>query len=195
MHRLMLTSAAYRQDSLIDPRNPMQARGLAVDRGNGLLWHANRRRLQGEELRDTMLALSGELNPRMFGPSARPLLPAGMSRYAWKPDVNPRDRNRRSIYVLAKRNQRYPLFEAFDLPDMHNSCACRPTTTTAPQSLMLLNSGPVLRRSQASARMLLAHTVRTMRASPPRASPAPGAEAPTPTICAEERSSSSGRLD
>jgi hypothetical protein len=156
LHRLMVTSATYRQDSQIDARNPMQARGLAVDRGNGLLWHANRRRLQGEELRDTMLALSGELNLRMFGPSAKPLLPVGMSRYAWKPDNNPQDRLRRSIYVLAKRNQRYPLLEAFDLPDMHNSCACRPTTTTAPQSLMLLNSGPVLRRAQEWAQVLRA---------------------------------------
>ena len=49
------------------------------------------------------------------------------------------NRMRRSIYVLAKRNMRYPLFDAFDLPDMHNSCARRTQTTTAPQALLMLN--------------------------------------------------------
>jgi hypothetical protein len=156
MHRLMVTSNAYRQDSAVDAHNPIQARGLAVDRGNILLWHANRRRLEGEALRDSMLALSGELNLRMFGPSSRPILPAGVSKYAWKADVNPPERHRRSIYVLAQRNQRYPLFEAFDLPDMHNSCPCRTKTTTAPQSLVLLNSRPVLRRAGEWARRLRA---------------------------------------
>ena len=63
-----------------------------------------------------------------------------MGNYAWKPDPKSEDRNRRSIYVLAKRNLRLPLFDAFDLPDMHNSCARRSTTTTAPQALLLLNS-------------------------------------------------------
>jgi hypothetical protein len=154
LHRLMVTSATYRQDSAVDPRDPMQGRGLAVDRGNSLLWHANRRRLEGEALRDAMLLLSGELNLRMFGPSARPTLPAGVSIYAWKPDADPVDRHRRSIYVLARRNQRFPLFEAFDLPDMHNSCPCRAKTITAPQSLVLLNSEPVLRRSREWARRL-----------------------------------------
>ena len=65
-------------------------------------------------------------------------LPAGaaprISNYAWKPDPEPVNRMRRSIYVLAKRNMRYPLFDAFDLPDMHNSCARRTQTTTAPQA-------------------------------------------------------------
>jgi hypothetical protein len=156
LHRMMVTSSAYRQDSSIDARNPMQARGLVVDRGNSLLWHANRQRLEGEALRDAMLSLSGELNLRMFGPSARPTLPPGVSKYAWKADANPVDRHRRSIYVLAQRNQRYPLFEVFDLPDMHNSCPCRAKTTTAPQSLVLLNSGPVLRRAGEWARRLRA---------------------------------------
>jgi hypothetical protein len=66
-------------------------------------------------------------------------LPANLSKYAWKPDERPHDRHRRSIYVLARRNLRFPLFDAFDLPDMHNSCSRRLTTTTAPQALLLLN--------------------------------------------------------
>jgi hypothetical protein len=148
LHRMMVLSAAYCQDSTIDLRNPLHARGLAVDRDNGLLWHANRRRLEGEALRDAMLAHSGELSLRMFGPSARPTLPAGVSKYAWKPDDRPEDRNRRSIYVYARRNMRYPLFDAFDLPDMHNSCSRRPTTTTAPQALVLLNSAPATQHAK-----------------------------------------------
>ena len=101
-----------------------------------------------------MLALSGELNRRMFGRSARPKLPAHISKYAWKPDPRPEDQNRRSIYVLAKRNMRYPLFDAFDLPDMHNSCARRLTTTTAPQALLLLNGEFALERARVLAATL-----------------------------------------
>ncbi len=151
MHRLMVMSAAYCQDSRVDPANPPHHQALRVDRDNHLLWHARRRRLEGEAVRDAMLALSGELNFRMFGPSARPKLPENISKYAWKPDPRPEDQHRRSIYVLAQRNMRYPLFDAFDLPDMHNSCARRLTTTTAPQALLLLNSDFVLERSQALA--------------------------------------------
>jgi hypothetical protein len=75
-------------------------------------------------------------------------LPANVSKYAWKPDARPEDRNRRSVYVLAKRNMRYPLFDAFDAPDMHNSCARRLTTTTAPQALLLLNGDFALDRAR-----------------------------------------------
>jgi hypothetical protein len=140
LHRLMVTSAAYCQDSTVDPKNPTHAKGLAADRANTLLWHARRRRLEGEAIRDAMLLAAGDLNGRMFGPSAKPTLPAQLSKYAWKPDELPQDRNRRSIYVLVKRNLRFPLFDAFDLPDLHNSCARRQTTVTAPQALYLLNS-------------------------------------------------------
>ncbi len=156
LHRLMVTSAAYRQDSLIDPSSSRHARALAVDRGNDLLWHARRRRLEGEAIRDAMLAVSGELNTRMFGPSARPALPANLSKYAWKPDDRPHDRQRRSVYVLVRRNLRFPLFDVFDLPDMHNSCSRRLTTTTAPQALLLLNGELALARSRAWAQSLRA---------------------------------------
>jgi hypothetical protein len=154
LHRLMVLSAAYCQDSRVEPSSPHHHRALAVDRYNHLLWHARRRRLEGEALRDVMLALAGELNLRMFGPSARPKLPDNISKYAWKPDPQPRDQNRRSIYVLAQRNMRYPLFDAFDLPDMHNSCARRLTTTTAPQALLLLNGDFTLGRGQTLAAVL-----------------------------------------
>jgi hypothetical protein len=152
LHRLMVTSATYQQDSAVDPKHP----GLAVDRENDLLWHARRRRLEGEALRDAFLAVTGELNPRMFGTSARPELPAAFGKSAWKPDGRVHDQHRRSVYVLAKRNVRYPLFDAFDYPDMHNSCSRRLSTTTAPQALILLNSELTLGRARQWARELRA---------------------------------------
>jgi hypothetical protein len=139
LHRMLVTSEAYCQDSTIDPTNPAHVRAQSADPENTLLWHARRHRLEGEVLRDAMLSLSGELHPRMFGPSARPVLPPGISNYAWKPDERVEDQNRRSIYVYARRNLRYPLFAAFDQPDLHNSCGRRENTITAPQSLLLLN--------------------------------------------------------
>ncbi|HTU20368.1 MAG TPA: DUF1549 and DUF1553 domain-containing protein [Gemmataceae bacterium] len=154
MHRLMVLSAAYRQDSRVDPSGSVHARALRVDRDNHLLWHARRRRLEGEAIRDAMLALSSELSLRPFGPSARPKLPDNISKYAWKPDPLPKDRHRRSIYVFAKRNMRFPLFDAFDLPDMHNSCSRRLTTTTAPQALLLLNGDFALECGQRLAAVL-----------------------------------------
>jgi hypothetical protein len=148
VHRLMMTSATYRQTSLVNRADPRHFEALAKDRPNKLLWHASRRRLEGETLRDAMLALSGELNARPFGPGARPLLPDKVSSYAWSPDLDPVQQNRRSIYVFAKRNMRYPLFDSFDLPDMHNSCACRAKTTTAPQALLLMNGEFSLQRAK-----------------------------------------------
>src|SRR5262249_53924019 len=113
VHRLLVTSAAYTQSSVVDPASALAKRGMEVDRENDLLWRARRRRLEGEAIRDAALFLAGQLNDRMFGPSARPELPADIGRYGWRPDADPHERNRRSVYVFAKRNMRYPLFEAF----------------------------------------------------------------------------------
>ena len=141
LQRMMVLSAAYCQTSQVDPSNAEQAKALTADATDNLVWHARRQRLEGEALRDAMLEVSDQLNLRMYGPSALPELPAVLadSRYSWDPDDKAADRNRRSIYVFAKRNMRLPIFEAFDQPDMHNSCPRRTTTTTAPQALELLN--------------------------------------------------------
>ncbi|HXG13014.1 MAG TPA: DUF1549 and DUF1553 domain-containing protein [Gemmataceae bacterium] len=163
LHRLMVTSSAYCQTSLLDPNNPAQARAQEIDPGNALLWRARRWRLEGEAIRDAMLSVAGDLNLRMHGPSARPPLPEGISKYAWKPDPRPEDYNRRSVYVLVKRNLRYPLFDTFDQPDLHNSCACRPTTTSAPQALLLLNGEFTLERARQWAARLLARFPRDER--------------------------------
>jgi hypothetical protein len=140
IHRLIVTSATYQETALVDAKNAAQAKALLGDPTDNLLWHFRRQRLTGEALRDAVLQVSGDLNLRMYGPSARPELPEGLGNYAWKPDARAEDRDRRSIYVLARRNLRLPVLDAFDLPDMHNSCPRRSTTTTAPQALVMLNS-------------------------------------------------------
>lgn len=155
LHRLIVTSQTYQQSSTVDADNPRHQAALEADPTNRLLWHFRRHRLEGEGVRDAMLLVSGDLNARMFGPSERPALPAGAGSDAWKADQQPENQNRRSIYVLAKRNLRYPLFDAFDLPDMHHSCARRSTTTTAPQALALLNSEFTIDRARHWAGRLL----------------------------------------
>jgi hypothetical protein len=93
----------------------------------------------------------------VLGPSVFPELPPEFTkREMWKPTAVPAERMRRSVYIHAKRNLPYPMLEAFDLPDMHESCARRTQTTVAPQALMLLNSEIVLEYAQYFAGKLLA---------------------------------------
>ncbi|WP_145426461.1 DUF1549 and DUF1553 domain-containing protein [Symmachiella dynata] len=140
LHRLIMNSAVYRQSS-----RPTDPRAAEQDADNELYSRFPRRRLDAEAIRDGLLAVSGELNLEMYGPGVKPDLPPNFSaREAWKPSKDRAARNRRSIYILAKRNMPYPLLQAFDFPDMHESCAKRQETTIAPQALSLLNSGLVL---------------------------------------------------
>ena len=100
----------------------------------------NRRRLDGEAIRDAILSVAGVLNPKAGGPSVFPELPAEMKASAGLAGLaDPAERNRRSVYVYVKRNLRYPLFAAFDAPDRERDLLRRFETTTAPQALMLLN--------------------------------------------------------
>ncbi len=142
IQRMILLSATYCQSSDVDPQTQSHTAAIAADGTDTLLWHARRQRLEGDELRDAMLAISGQLNPAMYGPSARPALPQELADtyYGWEADANVANRNRRSIYVLAQRNMRLPILEAFDQPDRLNSCPRRTCTTTAPQALEMLNS-------------------------------------------------------
>jgi hypothetical protein len=143
LHRLIVTSATYRQAS-----SPNSA-ARSIDPEDKLLWSFPRRRLEGEVIRDSALATSGLLNLKMAGPSIFPELPPGMtSRGGWKLTNDPAERNRRSIYVFVRRNTRYPMFEAFDMPDTHESCSRRYNTTTAVQALTLLNSRLTLEWAQ-----------------------------------------------
>ncbi|MDX1982062.1 MAG: DUF1549 and DUF1553 domain-containing protein [Bryobacteraceae bacterium] len=136
LHRLIMTSSTYRQSSLprTDARN--------ADRDNKLLWRFPPQRLEAETIRDSALAVSGLLNPGVGGPSVFPPLPAGKPQPVggWNESKSAADRQRRSIYIFMRRNDPYPMLNAMDLPDSHESCSRRNRTTTAPQALTLLNS-------------------------------------------------------
>ena len=86
-----------------------------------------------------------------------PELPADMPppRGGWKVS-SPEERNRRSVYIFVRRNSRYPMMEAFDMPDTHESCSRRDVTTTAPQALTMLNDRVALEWAQAFAGRALA---------------------------------------
>jgi hypothetical protein len=149
LHKLMLTSATYRQSSH-PSENPSPAElarwqsAPEIDPENRLLWRANRRRLDGEAIRDCMLSASDRLSPKRGGPGVMPPLPNELTitllKDQWKPSPNEEDHRRRSIYIFARRNLRFPIFEAFDRPETTASCPQRPQSTIAPQALMLLNS-------------------------------------------------------
>ncbi len=142
MHRLMLTSDAYRMASGDREEN------LKLDPRNRALWRMPRQRLEAEALRDSMFAVAGTLDMARGGPPVQPFIdPAlfqGSSKRTWngKPEED-RSTWRRSLYVFNKRSIRYPLFESFDQPDMITSCARRNTSTTAPQALLLMNNALV----------------------------------------------------
>jgi len=108
----------------------------------------NRRRLEAEAIRDSILSAAGSLNPQVGGVSVRvPLEPEvydlisteGEPDGLWHVTPDAAQHTRRSIYLFNKRNVRLPIFEAFDQPDTLNSCAFRPVSTFAPQALILMN--------------------------------------------------------
>jgi hypothetical protein len=135
LHKRIMLSNTYRQASAY------RSDAAKVDPENKLLWRFSPRRLEGEAIRDTMPQVSGGLNLKMYGPGVFPPLPQGVvTRGGWKKDENPEDARRRSVYIFVRRNTRYPMFEAFDMPDTHEPCARRNTTLTAPQALELLNN-------------------------------------------------------
>jgi hypothetical protein len=154
MHRLMLLSATYQQSSTPSPQ------ALAKDRDDKLLSHMRRHRLEGEVIRDCLLAVSGRLNARMGGLGVFPPIPDSSRESAkdWKPSPNPSDHVRRSVYIFARRNLRFPFLETFDLPDSNLSCPKRERSTTAPQALTLLNDADVMWAAEALAARLRAAT-------------------------------------
>lgn len=146
MHRLIMNSAVYRQAT--DQQTASVPAGRTIDPGNRWYWHYDRRRLEGESLRDALLATSGLLNVTMGGPGVRPELPANFKGRDWDVSSKLNDRQRRSVYIQVKRNLPYPFLQTFDQPDTFESCARRQVTTTGPQALTLLNSDSVMRYAQ-----------------------------------------------
>ncbi len=149
LHRLILTSSTYRQLSrLPDDASAEEANAwkLALKRDPDVQWLSRfpRQRLSGEVIRDAMLSVAGILNRKTGGPGVRPPLPAELRstllKDQWNVTEDTSEHHRRSIYVFARRNLRFPIFEAFDRPDANQSCSRRDVSTTAPQALHLLNS-------------------------------------------------------
>ena len=139
LHKMIVLSRTYRQSSAA---NEIAAK---ADPDNKLLWRFQRRRLEGEVIRDAALATAGLLNTKQGGPGVFPPRPALSSSYnVWKKNEDPLEANRRSVYVFVRRNARYPLFESFDMPDTHESCSRRMQTVSVTQSLALMNDDMVL---------------------------------------------------
>ncbi len=142
LHRLIVLSSTYQQSSLIRNDSPM----AAADPDNQLLSHFSRRRLSGEEIRDTMLAISGRLNLKSHGPSVVTPVDTELINLLYEPTQwivtkDEAEYDRRSIYLIAKRNLRLPFMEAFDAPTLQSSCPERVASTHASQALELLNGG------------------------------------------------------
>jgi hypothetical protein len=143
MHRLMMTSEAYQMSTTDIAAN------LKADPENRLFWRMPRQRLEGEIIRDQMLAVAGTLDPTLGGPNVFPYIDPDLfeksSKRDWpgKPDDDP-STWRRSLYVFSKRSIRYPFFETFDQPNLVNSVDRRNRSTVAGQALILMNNAAVV---------------------------------------------------
>lgn len=140
IHRQIVLSSTYRQSS----DHPAATEIAETDPENRLCWRVNRRRLSAEEIRDAMLVVSGRINPRLHGPSVmvpvdRELVNLLYHPTQWVVSRDTTEHDRRSVYLIAKRNLRLPFMEAFDAPALQTSCAIRETSMHAPQALELLN--------------------------------------------------------
>ena len=139
MHRLIMNSNAYRMASTGDAGN------LERDPENNGFWRMDMRRLAAEEIRDSILAVNGRLNPKMGGPGVYPIIPASVLAGQSVPGAgwgkSPADeRSRRSIYIHAKRSLITPILASFDAADTDSTCPVRFATTQATQALSMLNS-------------------------------------------------------
>jgi hypothetical protein len=150
MHRLIMTSATYRRSA--NPSKRVRER----DPNNQLFSHFNRRRLSAEELRDAVLQVSGTLNLKMGGVPVVPPLNSeelygiiGRPADAWYVTANPEEHTRRSVYLISRRTFQQPMFAAFDAPEGIISCARRESSTSATQSLTLLNGRFMIEQSRA----------------------------------------------
>jgi hypothetical protein len=159
MHRLIVTSATYRQASALRPdlgkRDPQ----------NHLLARQSRLRLEAEAIRDAALAASGLLYRTIGGPSVRPPQPPGVAEVTflgkdrWIESKGP-DRYRRGLYTFFRRTSPYPNLLTFDAPDSNVTCTRRTRTNTPLQALVLLNDPVYVEAAQALARRVLVEAPR-----------------------------------
>ncbi len=148
LHRAIVTSATYRQDS------KHRADAAAIDADNALLARQARLRLNAESVRDSALAASGLLTTTIGGPSIKPPQPKGVAElvYAnsakWVDATGP-ERYRRGLYIHFQRTAPYPMLMNFDAPDMSVACSRRRASNTPLQALNLLNDPVFYEAAQA----------------------------------------------
>lgn len=145
LHRLILTSTAWRQSSILDPQME------AIDPTNRYYWRKSVVRLEAEAIRDRMLATTDSLDPTLFGP------PLKVKEDDTGQVTVTGAQNRRSIYIQVRRTQPVAMLQAFDAPVMETNCESRLVSTVATQSLMLMNGPFILDQ----ARMLADHSAHT----------------------------------
>jgi len=154
LHRLIMTSNAYRMSK------EWNVEYGSVDPANLALWRAPYRRLEVEAIRDSILAASGRLNPKMYGPAMYPYVPPAALEGSsdpdkiWKP-FDEQDASRRTIYTFVKRSMIVPMLEVLDLCDTTRSSAKRNNTAVPTQALTLFNGEFVNRQAGHFARRLM----------------------------------------
>ncbi len=155
LHRLIVTSATYQQDSHVSGESQEK------DPYNRLLARGPRFRVEGEAVRDIQLAVSGLLNPKMGGrpvmPPAPAFLferPASYAPFPWKPEEDD-NQYRRAIYVFRRRSTPYPFLSTFDVPSAESSCVRRPKSNTPMQALMTLNETLSMEAAKALAERMI----------------------------------------
>jgi hypothetical protein len=147
MHRLLMTSAAYKMSS-----EWTDAANVERDPENKYGWRFRARRIEAEAVRDSILAVSGALNREIGGPAVFPELQAEVLQQAkhgiWRNQKDGPKVWRRSVYIYRKRGLPFPLLESFDLPDQNFSCGARAVSTVPTQALTLMNDEFVVRQAE-----------------------------------------------
>jgi hypothetical protein len=151
LDRMLMTSSVYRQSAQPDKNRE------TTDPENRMYWRMNRKRMDGETLRDAILAATGSLNPKLGGRPVRiPIEPEVYDLIfteherdgLWPVNPDKSVQDRRSIYLYNKRSVRLPLLTSFDQPDAITSCPVRPISTHPLQALSLMNSDFMQEQSQ-----------------------------------------------
>lgn len=150
MHRTMMLSSTYQMDS-----REFANENTVIDPQNRFFWKMDRRRLEAEAIWDSIHAVAGTLNRKMGGrPVVPPLAPEEGAPGYWTVSADPTEHTRRGLYILQRRNYRFPMFDVFDLPVNAVSAPARDVTTVAPQALWMLNNPTAIRQAKAFASRL-----------------------------------------
>jgi hypothetical protein len=148
LHRSILLSSTYRMSSdWVDESG-------AADPSNQLFWRQNIRRLSAEQVRDGVLAITGQLNRESYGPSMYPTLSAEVLASQSRPgsgwgNSSDAQQSKRSVYIHVKRSLPVPLLTAFDFPETDISCEARFLTTQPAQALTMMNGAWMQQQAEA----------------------------------------------